>query len=489
MLFGLVCHLVVVISHPRVRNRHALIHGCLCLQTNTSLLALRQHHHTFGIGNMTFLQFIASTLDLIDSDFCSRNRMSATLVQHYDFLFILRQGPMNHLQACDVYQHPYFGIPMSVGCSQGVIKSQFQAFKGYRILTHLIVGSGRKVEMLVTNQGAVFTDCLGKRGFSQRRRFHRKVHPIYLQLDARQVGVTRLYPYRTFGINGSQLQLQSRIQNLPFLVLQGIDAVVMRISADSLLKQGQTFFRLQLHPGIGQSKIHLGTHIEVGVLLHPLAELLLVSLRIGIEGGQEPCRTHALSLVQMQQRLVGIADGCPHLFLFHLPLMALPKQDGTTGQEVVKVVIEIESAGLSRLHHRHELIGRIGYQLQAVLQGKIQVLVSLGKVFADKDATENGMQHRLVLNRQVRLLRPCLQAFHIHGHAIGRDASSPLHHREVGLHHLRHVAFGLGLLVYLVGLSYHRFRQVLLPHLLHVLPQLRVCLRLQGYGKHQREGE
>ena len=299
MLFSLVCHLVVVISHPRVRNRHGLIRGRLCLQTNSSLLALRQHHHPFGIGDMTFLQLIASTLDLIDADFCSRNRMSATLVQHHDFLFILRQGPMNHLQACDVYQHPYFGIPMSVGSSQGVIKPQPQAFKGYRILTHLIVGSGRKVEMLVTNQGAVFTDCLGKRGFSQRRRFHRKVHPIYLQLDARQVGVTRLYPYRTFGINGSQLQLQSRIQNLPFLVLQGIDAVVMRISADSLLKQGQAFFRLQFHPGIGQSKIHLGTHFEVGVLLDPLAELLLVGLRIGIEGGQEPCRTHAFGFVQM----------------------------------------------------------------------------------------------------------------------------------------------------------------------------------------------
>ena len=299
MLFGLVCHLVVVISHPRVRNRHGLVRGRLCLQTNSSLLALRQHHHPLGIGDMTFLQLIASTLDLKDADFCSRNRMSATLVQHYDFLFILRQSPMNHLQTSDVYQHPYFGIPMSVGCSQNVIKSQSQAIKGYRILTHLIVGSSRKVEMLITNQGAVFTDCLGKRGFSQRRRFHRKVHPIYLQPDAREVGMARLYPYRTFGINGSQLQLQLRIQNLPFLVLQGIDAVVMRISADSLLKQGQTFLRLQLHPDIGQSKIHLGTHFEVGILLYPLTELLLVGLRIGIEGSQEPCRTHAFSLIDV----------------------------------------------------------------------------------------------------------------------------------------------------------------------------------------------
>ena len=86
MLFGLVRHFVDIIAKPCGSYRHGLI--CIRLCLHFQAIMLFQHHHSIGIGRVTFLPNVGIALLLIDVDLRPRHRMPAPLVEYHDFAFI-----------------------------------------------------------------------------------------------------------------------------------------------------------------------------------------------------------------------------------------------------------------------------------------------------------------------------------------------------------------------------------------------------------------
>ena len=187
---------------------------------------------------------------------------------------------------------------MSVGNSQGIIKSCLQAFERNRILSDLIIRCARKFHGLLTNQSAIFRNRLYIH-LAKRCRFHRKIYPIELEQNARQVTISNLNLHRTSRISFIHHEAQHRRKEVAFLIFQHIDTIVTGITGNGFTEQSQTFHLFQTGNPVHQMQINLRTNVQVAILLHPFAKLLFIGLRIGIKSRQEPCRTHALYLIYM----------------------------------------------------------------------------------------------------------------------------------------------------------------------------------------------
>ena len=223
-------------------DRHRFVFRCAGLAIHTAVAHALYPYLALSIGLVADLLGKAIAIALINAYHGMRHRMSALLVEHHQLLIVARKSPLHQEQGSDIHPYAMALLRVSVRFGHEEVDACLRDDYADRILAFAIIGGGRQTEMLLADERAVFRDVLHT-DLREQRRFGRQVYPIKVQRESLQIPMSDREHYRCSGIDISRHQAQSRRKDFLLLVLQGTDAVVVRIATDRFAKQCQPFGR------------------------------------------------------------------------------------------------------------------------------------------------------------------------------------------------------------------------------------------------------